>query len=223
MASGSYCVISVKDNGLGMDAETQAHIFEPFFTTKEVGKGTGLGLSTVYGIVKQHKGMVWVYSEVGLGTEFKIYLPTHSSDEAKTAAPPTPVEVAGGSETILVVEDEASLREVIQQYLSAKGYHVLAAENGAAAKKLCEVWPGHVDLLLTDFIMPGMRGSEVASEVLRMHPEARVILMSGYADRDTQTDEGQMKYTFLQKPLTLCVLAEQIRMSLDHAGERVEG
>jgi hypothetical protein len=110
MAPGSYSVISVKDNGLGMDAETQAHIFEPFFTTKEMGKGTGLGLSTVCRSVKQHKGMVWVYSEVGLGTEFKIYPPSCRGDEDRSAASSSPIEVAGGSETIVIVEDEVSQR-----------------------------------------------------------------------------------------------------------------
>lgn len=220
LTAGSYSVISVKDSGVGMNAETQAHIFEPFFTTKEVGKGTGLGLSTVYGIVKQHKGIVWVFSEIGMGTEFKVYLPSYHGEQEQEARLCTPAESEGGSETILVVEDEKSLREVLVEYLTGKGYRVLAAEDGAAAKTICETCERPVEVLLTDFIMPGRRGPEVAEDVLKIHPGARVIMMSGYADRDMQSEEGQMKYTFLQKPLNLRTLAEQIRVSLAREVER---
>lgn len=219
--AGSYAVLSVKDSGVGMDSETKSHIFEPFFTTKEVGKGTGLGLATVYGIVKQHKGMVSVYSEPGLGTEFRIYLPLCGKDLQQEQKPVLAIPTQEGSETILVVEDEESLREVIVNYLITKGYNVLAAEHGAAAVRLCDSWTGHIDLLLTDFIMPGMRGPEVAAEIRKKHPQTRVIFMSGYADRELQVENAEQKHYFLQKPLSLRILVEQIRTALAEVTERV--
>jgi two-component system, cell cycle sensor histidine kinase and response regulator CckA len=219
--SGNYAAISVRDSGLGMDSETKARIFEPFFTTKEIGKGTGLGLATVYGIVKQHKGMIWVYSEPGLGTEFKIYFPLCESRSAAEALPAVRANVEGGSETILLVEDEDSLREVLENYLTSKGYRVLAAENGHLAIRLGENYPRQIDLLLTDFIMPGMRGPQVAAEVLKTNPQAAVIFMSGYVDRDLKAESAQFKHSFLQKPLSLRTLAEQIRLALTSTAQRV--
>jgi len=156
---------------------------------------------------------VWVYSEPEMGTEFKIYLPRVRSVREQSPASEIAAGDGGGTETILLVEDEESLREVIGTYLSGKGYRVLSAENGNAALRLCETWSGGIDVLLSDFIMPGMRGPEVAAEVLRMHPGTRVILMSGYADREL----GQ--HDFLQKPVNLRVLAEHIRLVLDRQGE----
>ncbi len=202
-----------------MTAETQARIFEPFFTTKELGKGTGLGLATVYGIVKQHKGMVWVYSEPGLGTEFKIYLPFRSGTADSVSTPPTASKVGGGTETILLVEDEKALRNVIGEYLLSLGYNVLSAENGDVALRLSATCKGDIHLILADFILPGLRGLEVAAKVLEIHPNARVILMSGYADRDLTSGNEQPKYRFIQKPLELRLLAQQIRISLTQSAE----
>ncbi|MGB7729351.1 MAG: PAS domain S-box protein [Candidatus Acidiferrum sp.] len=220
LSPGGYATLSVRDNGIGMTAETQARIFEPFFTTKELGKGTGLGLATVYGIVKQHKGMVWVYSEPGLGTEFKIYLPFHTGT-ADVSVAPTGSKVEGGMETILLVEDERALRNVIGEYLLTLGYNVLSAENGDVALRLSATCKGHIDLILADFILPGLRGLEVAAKVLDIHPNARVILMSGYADRDLAAGDEQLKYHFVQKPLDLRLLAQQIRMWLVQSAERI--
>lgn len=214
LGRGSYAVISVRDTGSGMDKETQKHIFEPFFTTKEVGKGTGLGLATVYGIVKQHKGTVWVYSEVGLGTEFKIYLPLSEQESRKECLAVASESTDGGSETILLVEDEDSLRVVIDNFLTSKGYRVLAAENGIAAMRICESNQVPIDVLLTDYIMPGLRGPEVAAEVLKLHPHARVLLMTGYADRSQGAEEDQRIHHVLQKPVSLQELAQQIRGAL---------
>jgi len=212
---GRYVVLSVSDTGMGMDAQTQARIFEPFFTTKEVGKGTGLGLATVYGIVKQHHGLVWVYSEKGVGTEFKVYLPECVAQVAETRKAETTQASSDGQETVLLVEDESSLREVISQYLNSKGYSVLIAEHGAAALQICKKRERRIDLLLTDFIMPGMRGPEVAREVLKVYPEARVIFMSGYADREMDIGDLQITKQFLQKPVNLRELVRQIRAALD--------
>ena len=158
-------MLAVSDTGAGMDSETQAHIFEPFFTTKGT-KGTGLGLSTVYGIIKQSEGYIWVYSEPGKGTTFKIYLPRVSEEGdtiAVTAAPE--VEPARGHETILLVEDEVTLRGLVKQYLQNQGYTILEATDGAAAIRIAAEYPNPIHLLLTDVIMPGMNGREVASRV----------------------------------------------------------
>jgi two-component system cell cycle sensor histidine kinase/response regulator CckA len=218
---GGYAKLSVRDNGVGMTAEVQARIFEPFFTTKELGKSTGLGLATVYGIVKQHKGMVWVYSEPGLGTEFKIYLPFHTGTADVVSVAPSGSRVEGGTETILLVEDEKALRNVIGEYLLSLGYNVLSAENGDVALRLPATCKGHIDLILADFILPGLRGLEVAAKVLEIHPNARVILMSGYADRDLNAGDEQLKYHFVQKPLDLRLLAQQIRYYLAQSAERI--
>lgn len=221
LSPGRYATLSVRDNGVGMTAEVQARIFEPFFTTKGLDKGTGLGLATVYGIVKQHKGMVWVYSEPGLGTEFKIYLPFHTGTAESIPAAPTGTKVEGGTETILLVEDEKALRQVIGEYLLSLGYNVLSAENGDMALRLSATCKGQIDLVLADFILPGLRGLEVAAKVLEIHPNARVILMSGYADRDLSAGDEKLKYHFVQKPLDLRMLAQQIRVSLAPSAERI--
>jgi two-component system cell cycle sensor histidine kinase/response regulator CckA len=209
---GHYVVLAVTDNGVGMDATTQARLFEPFFTTKELGKGTGLGLATVYGIVKQSAGYVWVYSEIGKGTAFKVYLPRVPG---KVSARPVPISqpAPGGSETILLVEDEAGLRELASDYLGSKGYKVLSAADGHDALRVCRDFDGPIHVMLTDVVMPGGGGPDLAKVVLETRPELRVIYMSGYTDRVLIEKLGE-KATFLQKPFSLEHLASKIRSLL---------
>ena len=189
---GNYVMMAVSDTGLGMDAETQAHIFEPFFTTKELGKGTGLGLATVYGAVKQNGGWIWVYSEPGRGTTFKIYLPqveqvVSSPDRSRTAAPPL-----NGSETILLVEDQDAIRNVASEFLKGSGYIVLEARDGIEALQVAERHHGEIDLLLTDVVMPRMGGPDLAVRLANLHPQMKIIYMSGYTEytKDSRTPVG---------------------------------
>src|SRR5689334_23598719 len=171
-------MMSVTDTGTGIDEETRAHIFDPFFTTKRVGKGTGLGLATVYGIVKQSNGFIWVYSELGNGTTFKIYLP-RAAGEAFEEPKLQPVRSdTGGNETILLVEDQEPLRNVMSEYLSIRGFKLLLAEDGEAALRIAADYKEPIQLLLTDVIMPGIRGPEVAQRVSAMHPETRALYIS---------------------------------------------
>jgi two-component system, cell cycle sensor histidine kinase and response regulator CckA len=209
---GRYVMVAVSDTGTGMDAETQAHIFEPFFTTKEKGKGTGLGLSTAYGIVKQSGGSIWVYSEPGKGTTFKVYLPR--VEEAAPAAPPRSSDSlpALGTETILIVEDEPAVRSLSRQVLERSGYHVLEAGDGESALELVRAHPEPIHLLLTDLVMPDMGGTELASRLQDKHPAIRVLFMSGYTDdgvvRNGMLGSGR---AFLQKPFTPAMLVRKIR------------
>jgi PAS domain S-box-containing protein len=209
--TGSHVMLSVSDTGCGMDAKTKAHIFEPFFTTKEFGKGTGLGLSTVYGIVKQSGGSVWVYSEVGIGTTFKIYLPC-VSPALEIAAPSDKSEkIAGGSQTILIVEDEAALLEVTHRSLKAVGYAILAAQSPAEAIRISESHQGPIHLMVTDVIMPGMSGAQLASRLSVPRPEMKVLYVSGYTD-DTIVRHGVLEpgLAFLQKPFSPKTLARKV-------------
>jgi two-component system cell cycle sensor histidine kinase/response regulator CckA len=210
---GHYVVLAVTDNGQGMDATTQARLFEPFFTTKELGKGTGLGLATVYGIVKQSAGYVWVYSEVGKGTAFKVYLPRVPG---KMGVRPVSISepVAGGSETILLVEDEGGLRSLASDYLEYKGYRVLSAADGQDALRVCQDFDGPIHLMLTDVVMPGGGGPDLAKTVLQTRPDVRVIYMSGYTDRVLSEKLGE-NASFLQKPFSLDHLASKIRSLLN--------
>jgi CheY-like chemotaxis protein len=213
---GSYVMLAVSDTGIGMDAETQAHIFEPFFTTKGAGHGTGLGLSTVYGIVKQSGGYIWVYSEAGRGTTFKVYLPVVDAPvEAKAAAP----EISGtgkGSEAILLVEDEEAVRELASVVLAAQGYRVIEAENPAHAEELSAKHSSEIQLLLTDVVMPGMSGRELARRITARSPKLRVLYMSGYTDNVIATG-GVLEpgVSFLQKPFTPRALTVKVREVLD--------
>ncbi len=211
---GHYVVLAVSDTGMGMDAETQAKLFEPFFTTKELGKGTGLGLATVYGIVKQSAGYVWVYSEVGKGTAFKVYLP-RVPGKAVVQRAPSSQPVAGGSETILLVEDEGALRELASEYLGSKGYKVLAAGDREHALKVCRDFEGPIHLMLTDVVMPGGGGPDLAKAVLETRPDLRVIYMSGYTDRVLSEELIAEQATFLQKPFSLEHLVSKIRSLLN--------
>jgi two-component system, cell cycle sensor histidine kinase and response regulator CckA len=213
--SGRYVMLAVSDTGTGMDAAIQARIFEPFFTTKEKGKGTGLGLSTVFGIVRQSDGNVWVYSEPGHGTTFKIFLPRVDAalDNVRTTAS-LPVTLRG-SETILLVEDDDGVRAVVLAVLRRQGYQVHEARNGGEALLLCERIPGAIHLLLSDVVMPHMSGPEVASRLQRIRPDMKVLLMSGYTD-DTVIRHGLIGsgVAYLQKPIIPDVLARKVRAVL---------
>ena len=214
MKPGPYVVLALTDTGMGMDAATQARIFEPFFTTKEVGKGTGLGLATVYGIVKQSGGFIWVYSEVGHGTTFKVYFPRVDAPvEIPEAAPVAQVQ-AVGRRTILMAEDEPVLRESVAEYLRAKGYEVLEAGSGPAAVGVCETHPGGIDLLITDAVMPGFGGQQLAKHVSERYPGIRIVYTSGYTDRALDPGVNGPRAIFLQKPFSLQTLGETVRRLL---------
>jgi CheY-like chemotaxis protein len=209
-------MVAVTDTGTGMDAATQARLFEPFFTTKEKGKGTGLGLATVYGIVKQSGGYVWAYSEPGQGTSMKVYLPRIDAPIEPLSSPPQPSRLLRGSETILVVEDQVEVREVARKILEARGYHVLVAASGAEALRLAGHAPERIDLLLTDVVMPGMSGREVALLLGPAHPNMRALFVSGYTD-ESIVHQGILEpgIAFLQKPFTAEALARKVREVID--------
>ncbi|HEY6903002.1 MAG TPA: PAS domain S-box protein [Candidatus Acidoferrales bacterium] len=213
---GPYVCLSVTDSGIGMDAETKARAFEPFFTTKEKGKGTGLGLSTVYGVVKQSGGYIDIFSSPGAGTTFKIYLPR--VDEAVKLSAPSQGGAGSfdGNETILLAEDEASLRRLTRATLEQSGYKVLEAKDGVEALALSEAFDLPIDLLLTDVVMPGMGGRALAQELTRRRPEIRVVYMSGYTGQGVGTQGPiDLGSDFLSKPFSRVVLARKIREALD--------
>jgi PAS domain S-box-containing protein len=209
---GDYVMLSVSDDGVGMTKETQSRIFEPFFTTKEKGKGTGLGLSTVYGIVKQSGGYITVHSDVGSGTTFNIYVPRVESPADAHGAAPVARTVDGGSETVLLVEDEESVRQLVRETLLAKGYHVLEAENGQAGLAVAAGHPGKIDLVMTDVIMPEMSGHELVERLEQARPGTKVLYLSGYTE-DAIVSDGTIERgrAFLQKPFTLQNLSRKVR------------
>ncbi len=215
MVPGQYILLSVSDTGEGMDEATKARIFEPFFTTKELGKGTGLGLATVYGVVKQSGGFIWVESSPGAGTTFEIYLPRATEKKSKTEAAAKPAVIPRGSETILVVEDEAGVRELACQFLRVKGYTVLEAEGSQEALAIARSHNGPIHLLLSDMVMPKMSGGELAVQLNVMRPEMRVAFMSGYSE----FSRGDIGKEFpdapvLQKPFSPASLVEIVRAGL---------
>jgi len=209
---GTYILLSVSDTGAGMDRETQSRIFEPFFTTKEKGKGTGLGLSTVYGIVKQGGGYIFAQSEPGCGTTFRIYLPRVADPADSPRVDKHAQTAAGGSETVLLVEDEESVRELVRETLKTRGYRVIEASDGIAAMRVSEEYQGNIEILITDVVMPGMSGRELAKRVAAARPNIRVLYLSGYTE-DAIIHEGALEpgTGFLQKPFTLQVLARKVR------------
>ena len=209
---GRYVLLAVSDSGTGMDAETQAHIFEPFFTTKEQGKGTGLGLATVYGVVKQSGGFIWVYSEVGKGSCFKIYLPRVDQPVDIPGAPQVFEETPRGTETVLLSEDEQDVREVAREFLESGGYTVLEAQNGEEALQIAKMYEGKIDLLITDMVMPGMRGQELAARLQQQWRELRVLYMSGYSEHSaTESLTGERPAKLLTKPFSRGALLRTVR------------
>jgi PAS domain S-box-containing protein len=213
---GAYVMLAVSDTGEGMDAETQSHIFEPFFTTKEAGKGTGLGLATIYGIIKQSEGHIWVYSEPGKGTTFKIYFPRVQQAADPLAVRTGPIEIHRGTETVLMVEDEESLRHVTREFLQSSGYRVLEASHPAEAIRIVEQHHQPIHLLVTDVVMPKMSGRDLAQRLLSMRPDLKVLYMSGYTD-DAILQHGVLDrgVAFLAKPFTRASLARKIREVLE--------
>jgi CheY-like chemotaxis protein len=215
---GEYVMLAVSDTGKGIPPAARGRLFEPFFTTKDRGKGTGLGLSTVYGIVKQSGGEIWVYSELGKGTTFKIYLPRVVAAVVPAAPVPEAPASNRGAETVLLVEDETGVRALVRDILGQHGYNVLEAADVDDALRLCRDHEGEIQLLLTDVVMPVMSGRELAERSATLRPEIKVLYMSGYTDnivvyhgvtaRDTQ---------FLQKPFTPKALVRKVREVLDRA------
>jgi CheY-like chemotaxis protein len=212
---GRYVVLRVVDTGQGMDAETLSHVFEPFFTTKEPGQGTGLGLATVYGIVKQSGGFIAVESEKGKGSAFRLYLPRTDEEVARGEVAAVRPPSRRASETILLVEDEVSVRAVIREILESAGYAVVASETPEEALALAESHGREIDLLLTDVIMPGLNGPQVAERLRRLRPGMKVLYMSGYTDDAlvSRTSIGP-NAPFLQKPFTTDDLLQKVREAL---------
>jgi two-component system cell cycle sensor histidine kinase/response regulator CckA len=209
---GQYILLAVSDTGTGMDQETQARIFEPFFTTKEQGKGTGLGLSTVYGVVKQSGGFVWVYSELGKGTSFKIYLPRVDQPIDATGATVSYAEAPRGTETVLLAEDEADVRELAREFLVAAGYTVIEARNGQEALKLAAERAEEIDLLVSDLVMPGMTGQQLAALLQQQDSSLRVIFMSGYSEHAAaEAAQAGSSVRILTKPFNRMALLRTIR------------
>jgi two-component system cell cycle sensor histidine kinase/response regulator CckA len=215
--AGPYIMLAVSDTGCGMDAATREHIFEPFFTTKEAGKGTGLGLAMLYGIVKQSGGNVWVYSELGHGTTFKVYLP-RAEDFAESGELDGTRHTPQGTETVLLVEDEEQVRAILKQILENQGYHVLPASHGEEALAISQE-PGDIQLMITDVVMPQMSGRELAERIMSVRPSLRVLFMSGYTD-DAIVRHGLLdeKLNYIQKPFDSATVARKVRDVLDSPG-----
>jgi PAS domain S-box-containing protein len=213
---GDYVMLAVTDTGIGMDAATRAEIFEPFFTTKPLGKGTGLGLSTVYGIVKQSGGYIWVYSEPGAGSSFKIYLPRIEGEPLSMKIRRANAIDPRGDETILIVEDEDAVRRAVARVLTGLGYDVLEAADGREALAICEQRRGDIHVMVTDIVMPQLNGRELADRAAACQPDMRVLYMSGYTD-SAIVHHGRLEagMAFLQKPFTPDVLARKVRQMLD--------
>jgi len=212
MKPGPYIQLTVSDTGCGMNEETQSHIFEPFFMTKEKGKGTGLGLATVYGIVKQSGGFIWVYSEVGKGTSFKIFMPRVEQAEEHTGAPKPTAEVPTGTETVLLAEDEQDVREIAREFLESGGYRVVEARDASEAIELASQHNGAFDLLVTDMVMPGMTGQELAVHLQREHPGLCVVFMSGYSEHAaTEMADADPAVRLLSKPFSRGALLRTVR------------
>jgi signal transduction histidine kinase/CheY-like chemotaxis protein len=216
VSPGPYVMLAITDTGCGMDRQTQAHIFEPFFTTKAAGYGTGLGLSTVYGIITQLGGNIWVYSEVDEGTTFRIYLPRVDERGEDTETRICAVETLRGSETVLLVEDDMAVRRFAREVLEREGYRVLESANARDAFSCCERYDGNIDLLVTDVVMPGLSGRDLAEGLAAMRPGLRVLYMSGYAGESnifqTMVDQAAR---LIQKPFSARMLCQKVREVLE--------
>jgi signal transduction histidine kinase/FixJ family two-component response regulator len=221
---GSYVMLAVTDTGTGMDNQTKARIFEPFFTTKEVGRGTGLGLATVYGVIKQSGGWIWVESEPGKGTRFEVYLP-RALEAAEPLASPTKIALAGSrGETVLIAEDEDAVRDLASRFLKSAGYTVLSAKGGSEALESARRWAKPVHLLLTDMVMAHMRGTELAAMLGRLYPRIKTVYMSGYQDYGADERNFEKGCFFVQKPFSRDNLLDAIARALkaNTAGESTE-
>jgi len=218
---GSYVMLAVTDTGSGMDRQTKARIFEPFFTTKELGKGTGLGLATVYGVIKQSGGWIWVESEPGKGTRFEVYLPCTRRTEEPLATPTKIPLAASRGETILIAEDEDAVRELASRFLKAAGYTVLSARSGAEALESAKRWSKPIHLLLTDMVMAYMRGPDLAALLRRLYPGVKTVYMSGYQDYGAKDGGFEKGCLYLQKPFSRDTLLDVIAQALkaDPLGE----
>lgn len=217
---GRYVMLAVSDNGIGMDRETVAHIFEPFFTTKTTGKGTGLGLATVNGIVKQNGGDIWVYSEPGVGSIFKLHLPsTNEKLATEERSTQTPQKLTG-NETILLVEDSTPLRTLTAEILSREGYQVLQASDGIQALDLVSKHAGVIHLMITDIVMPRMRGTELATEMAKLRPEIPVIFLSGYTEEAVWRLSNVPRVAILEKPYSSATLLRTVRQRLDEGSRK---
>jgi two-component system cell cycle sensor histidine kinase/response regulator CckA len=214
--TGRYAMITVSDDGTGIPPEHLPHIFEPFYTTKPAGQGTGLGLATVYGIVKQNKGYIWAYSEPKMGTVFKIYLPCVSGRDVPTVVEDFKIEgVCGGSETVLLVEDEPAVRRATAEFLTLKGYTVLEAKDGVDALSVSKGHNSTIHLMVTDVVMPNMSGGQLAKELAQLRPDTKLLFVSGYAGKTVLDHKvADLETNFLQKPYTLKQLALKIRAAL---------
>jgi CheY-like chemotaxis protein len=216
VSPGRYVLLSFTDTGVGMDPDTEAHAFEPFFTTKEPGNGTGLGLATVYGIVKQSSGSIYLYTEPGRGTTFKIYLPRVEEEATAVTEAVTVRPAATGSATILVVEDNAAVREFCRRVLEEQGYTVLEAASGAAALPLAASHIGSLDLLVTDVVMPGMQGHQLADRLWADRPDMPVLYVSGFTEDSSLTNDiSRREVAFLPKPFTAEALGRAVRDAID--------
>jgi CheY-like chemotaxis protein len=218
--AGEYVMLAMTDTGTGMTPEVQSQIFEPFFTTKDIGKGTGLGLASVYGTVKQSGGFIWVYSELGKGSTFKLYFPAIEASGESTAAPTKSAAAPGGNERVLLVEDEPTLRAVSSAFLQSKGYRVTEASDGNEGLNVLKQDP-KFDLLITDMVMPEMGGAGLAEEAKKLIPNLKIIFMSGYTDRAIDENLLGPGTAFLQKPVSLDVFARTIRKILEAKSENV--
>jgi two-component system cell cycle sensor histidine kinase/response regulator CckA len=215
---GPHVLLAVSDTGMGMSPEVRARLFEPFFTTKEAGAGTGLGLATVFGVVKQSGGSIYVYSEEGAGTTFKIYLPAAQAESVPAPAPAAEPAVASGSESIMVVEDDESVRELVRLILEGNGYRVHAVGDPADAARIYSEVPSGIDLLLTDVVMPQLSGRELAERLAEDNPGLRVLFMSGYSDEAVYR-HGVLSpdAAFIEKPFTERTLTRKVREVLDQS------
>jgi CheY-like chemotaxis protein len=213
---GDYVLLAVTDTGVGMSAEVQSHLFEPFFTTKGVGQGTGLGLAAVYGIVKQNNGNIWVYSEEGHGSTFKVYLPRAAQPAAREADPAALADLPVGSETILLAEDSDVVRDLALNVLRRQGYQVLQAPDGLRALQAAEDHAGPIHLLITDVVMPAMSGRVLAHRLLALRPDTKVLYMSGYTE-NAIAHHGVLTpgATLIEKPFSPPDLARRVRQILD--------